>query len=241
MLWHLIHKWHKRIGIISALFVIALTLTGIMLNHTEALGMQNNYVQNQLLLNAYNIGPKQEPYGFQVNDYWVIKVGERVYFNQQELTGSTTKIIGVVSIDDYFVVALDEYLLLVTDTGEIIERLAGSEGVPAGMQAIGKSINGSAVIRGAHGDYYADFDNTNWQEEDEIEAIWSEVNAIPDDIKKDLLERYRGTGLSLERVMLDIHSGRIIGNWGVYLVDFMAILFFMLALSGTWMWFKQKS
>jgi hypothetical protein len=240
MLWRLIHKWHKRIGIVSALFVIALTLTGIMLNHTEVLGMQDNYVQNQLLLNTYNIGPKQEPHGFQVNDHWVTKVGERVYFNQQDLTGSTTRLIGVVSIDDYFVIALDEYLLLVTSSGEIIERLTGSEGVPSGMQAIGKSISGSVIIRGAHGDYYADFENTNWHEEDEIEAVWSEANVIPDDIKKDLLERYRGTGLSLERVILDIHSGRIIGNWGVYLVDFMAILFFLLALSGTWMWFKQN-
>ena len=35
-----------------------------------------------------------------------------------------------------------------------------------------------------------------------------------------------------ERVLLDLHSGRLFGPWGVRLVDAMALLFAVLAVSG---------
>ena len=240
MLRILIFKWHKRMGIVSALFVMLLVVTGILLNHTDSLEMQNIFVKNKLILNAYDINPQKEPYGFVVDNYWISKVEDRVYFNQQELIETAEKLVGVISTDEFMVIALDESLLLVTTSGDIVERLTGSEGVPGGIQFIGKDKDNEIVIRTVHGDYIADFDNTNWQRIEEINALWSTVDVMPDDLKQKLLELYRGRGLSLERIVLDLHSGRIFGGWGVFLVDVMAILFFLLALSGTWMWFKQN-
>jgi hypothetical protein len=46
-----------------------------------------------------------------------------------------------------------------------------------------------------------------------------------------LVETYRGKGLPLERVLLDIHSGRILGAWGV---DAVSVLFLGLVLTGLW-------
>lgn len=224
----------------SALFVMLLVVTGILLNHTDSLGMQNFFVKNRLMLNAYDIKPQQDPYGFAVENYWISKVGDRIYFNQQELVETTEKLTGAVLSDGLLVIALDSSLLLVTATGEIVERLTGSEGVPEGIQSIGKGKDNETIIRSIHGDFIADFDNTDWQRKDELNAVWSNTGAIPDELNQKLLELYRGRGLSLERIMLDIHSGRIFGNWGVILVDVMAFLFFLLALSGVWMWFKQN-
>ena len=239
-MWRFIHQWHKRLGIISALFVILLSLTGIILNHTETLGIQDQFIQNQLLLDAYKIGPKESLYGFQANDQWITRVDDRIYFNQQLLAKDTSGLTGVVLTEEYYVIATDNKIFLVTETGEVIEKLTSSEGVPPGIKQIGKSYSGDVIVRTSHGDYSADFENADWQKLDQTEALWSHPGVIPDALQKRLLELYRGTGLSVERIMLDIHSGRIIGDWGVYLVDFMAALFFMLALSGSWMWFKQR-
>ena len=54
------------------------------------------------------------------------------------------------------------------------------------------------------------------------------------------MQAYRGSGLSLERVILDLHSGRIVGQWGVYVVDGAALLFLALVITGLWMWMKQE-
>jgi uncharacterized iron-regulated membrane protein len=48
------------------------------------------------------------------------------------------------------------------------------------------------------------------------------------------MQTYRRGGLPLERVILDLHSGRIVGDWGVYVVDGAALLFLALVITGMW-------
>ena len=240
MIWRFIHRWHKRMGIVAALFVVLLTLSGIILNHTGSLGIDKLYVNDRLVLGIYKIGPLEEPAGFSVDDHWVVKIGDRIYFDRTELIENDTELAGALATDGYIVIALEDHVLLVNSTGEIIERLSESEGVPVDIKAIGNSTGNAVVIKTAGEIYQVDMENLVWKKaEKELPVKWSEKNAIPAGLKEDLLEHYRGKGLTLERIILDIHSGRIAGAFGLYVVDFMAILFFLLALSGTWMWLKR--
>ena len=125
MLWSFIHKWHKNIGITSAIFVVMLSITGLMLNHTESLEMNKHFIQNKLLLDLYDIGPRQEPHGFKVGAHWIIQIGERVYFNKTQLMDDVNKLLGVVPTSEYLVVAVDNQILLLTKSGQVIERLTG--------------------------------------------------------------------------------------------------------------------
>ncbi len=239
MLLRLIHRWHRRFGIISASFVLLLVITGLILNHTDALRLDRKYVQNRLLLSLYNINPRQEPRGSKAHDLWVSQVGERLYINEREIRKNVTELIGAIEYADELIIAFDSELLVVNSDGAIIESLRGAQGVPAGMRAIGKTVNDDIVVRASHGDYIVDLDRTDWHEEEFIKADWSETGALPDDLKDGLLKQYRGKGLSMERVLLDLHSGRLFGQFGVYLIDASAILFFILALTGVWMWMSR--
>ena len=221
------------------MFVIMLVITGFMLNHTDGFDLEHTYVQDSLLLQMYNIHPQQPPKGFHAGQHWVSQVGGRVYFDQTEVLENVDQLIGAVMIDDEIVIAHDNHLLITDNRGGIIEQLGGSEGVPAGMRALGASNSGLLVIRGSHGDYQVDLDALDWREENIIAATWSSSEYIPDSLQAELLQLYRGKGLPYERVVQDIHSGRILGNWGVIIVDAAAILFFLLAISGVWMWCKK--
>ena len=54
-------------------------------------------------------------------------------------------------------------------------------------------------------------------------------------------QAYRGQGLTLERVMLDLHSGRLFNQtWGVYLMDASAVIMMWLGISGTWIWWSRN-
>ncbi len=53
------------------------------------------------------------------------------------------------------------------------------------------------------------------------------------------MQLYRGNGLPLERIILDLHSGRMFGTFGEYVMDIVALLFIFLALSGGWMWCRH--
>jgi len=239
-MWSFIHKWHRKVGITAAFFVMLLVVTGLILNHTNRFNLQNIFVQSEKLLEWYHIQPEDQMKGFRVDQHWFSQIDSRLYFDQMELADHIENLYGAVRISDGFVIALDESLLILTQSGELVERLSGSEGVPAGIKSIGLTSGGDLVIKAAHGDYIADLDATEWREEEDLVVNWSVPDEIPEKLSKQLLMLYRGKGLPLERVILDIHSGRILGQAGVLLVDFMALLFLLLAMSGVWMWLKYR-
>ena len=109
------------------------------------------------------------------------------------------------------------------------------------MQAIGLTANGNLAIRAAHGYYLTDADFIEWNETDSLDATWASSVEPSLQLKQSLQESWRGSGLPMERVMLDLHSGRILGRWGIYLVDAAAILFLVLAISGVWLWGKRRA
>jgi hypothetical protein len=45
--------------------------------------------------------------------------------------------------------------------------------------------------------------------------------------------------ISWQRLLLDLHSGRWFGAYGVWLVDLAAVILLFLALSGCWIWFSK--
>ena len=236
----IIQKWHKNFGLLVALFVIFLVLSGMILNHSHQLKLNTNYIKSDWLLDLYQIKPATEPLGYLSSDNWAIQVGERIYFNNREMAKDVNKLIGMVKINNIYIVAYDDHLTLLTKDGEIIEQLTGAEGVPAGMQAIGYDTHNNVAIKAAHGNYRVNPEILDWKEYDDLDANWSTATTIPDQLKNNLLKQYRGSGLTLERVLLDLHSGRLVGQWGVYLVDIVAALFLILACSGVWMWWVRK-
>ncbi|NND54433.1 MAG: hypothetical protein HKN56_05610 [Gammaproteobacteria bacterium] len=66
------------------------------------------------------------------------------------------------------------------------------------------------------------------------------VASLPAELRAELERNTPGDGITVERLLLDLHSGRLIGRAGVWLADFAAVLFILLALSGLWLWSKTR-
>lgn len=65
---------------------------------------------------------------------------------------------------------------------------------------------------------------------------------LPPDVPQDMAEQYRGKGITLERLILDIHSGNIIGLPGKIISDLAALAIIFLCLSGLYnLWKRKKS
>lgn len=221
--------------------VLLLAITGIFLNHTEQLKLDGRFVQNVFILNWYNIRPPQAPSSFKIGENWITRIGERLYFNKRELDQTSDTLWGVGEQQEMIVLALEDKLLLLSEDGQLIEKLSGYDGVPAGITAIGMNEYEELVIRAAHGDYLSDLNALAWDDYEELAAVWSSEATIPAQLEQELLSLYRGKGLSLERILLDLHSGRLLGNAGVFIVDLAALFFVFLALSGSWMWLRKRS
>jgi len=208
-----LHRWHRRFGITIALIVLLLVITGILLNHTTELDLGHRYINSAWLLDWYEIKPDKPPVNYRVDDINVTLMGDRLYFNEYELLESVRQLHGAVALDAMVIIGLDSQLLLVDRRGQLIDQLDGMDGVPSGMRQLGVDQNKQLIIRAAHGDYRLDFRSIHWEEEDKIQAQWSQPGQISPELNQILLDRYRGSGLPVERVLLDMHSGRIFGSW----------------------------
>ena len=69
---------------------------------------------------------------------------------------------------------------------------------------------------------------------------WSVKTKLSKPQISELRHAFRGKGLSMERVVLDLHSGRIFGHYGIYLMDTAAIALLWLSLSGLWVWWRRS-
>ncbi len=228
--------WHRYIGVSAALLVILLAITGVLLNHTEALQLDSRYVRNGWLLDHYGIHAPARVRSFAVQERWLSQWGERLYLDDTEVGRSDRPLLGALAHEGMLVAALEGEIWLLTPEGELIEKLGGGEGVPAGMRAIGHTPAGKLAVQAAHGIYVADAQLLDWRETPGAQADWIQEQTLPEQRYQRLLEHYRGRGLNLERVILDLHSGRLFGRYGIYVMDAAALLMLFLALSGTWIW-----
>jgi hypothetical protein len=126
--------------------------------------------------------------------------------------------------------------------GELIEKLEEKDGVPAGMKRIGIDQTNLFIVEGSHDLYTSKNDFLSWEhwKGNETGITWATPAPTDNNLKKMLQYHYRSKVLPVERVLLDLHSGRFFGSLGPWFIDASAILLILLSLSGTWMWFKRQ-
>ncbi len=237
-----LYVWHRYIGLAAALFVLVLSVTGILLNHTERLGFDQQHVQTDLVLDWYGIHAPQTMTSFEVGTRRITLFGRHLYLDTLELPGEHQQLIGATKFTDYIVIAVDHNILLFSPQGELVERLGGVDGVPSGMRSLGIDGLGSLVVNGAHAIYRPNIDFLNWAhwEGDAKTIEWKQSTPLPGPLYRKLVGHYRGEVLPVERVLLDLHSGRIFGRYGVWAMDAAAVLLILLTVTGTWMWLRRR-
>jgi len=236
-----LYIWHRYFGLATALFVVVLSITGLALNHTETLQLDARYVQSETLLDWYGIHAPEMPVSYRAGPHTISQLGNRLYRDLQQVPVAEGKLAGALEYADLIVAGLDSGLLLFTREGELIEQLGPAAGVPAGIQAVGTDTTGKLVVKTALGDYRTDENFIEWTPAAESDASWAAAVPPGPELALALRSAWRGAGLSLERVLLDLHSGRILGEAGVWLVDAAALLFLLLAGSGVWLWGRRRA
>jgi hypothetical protein len=233
--------WHRYIGLTSALFVILLTTTGLLLNLTDELSLDSRYVQSGLLLDWYGIKPPRDMITYMAGSTAVTEVGRRVYRNTTLIPRVQAPLLGAVEAHGLVIIGIKDQLLLFTTEGQLVERLDNGAGIPEGIRALGLDAAGNLVVKATHGLYRTDSNILKWQKESDDPIHWAVAAQPPAALRSALQQAYRGRGLTLERLLLDIHSGRIFGSRGGYFVDTAALLFLVLASSGIWLWGRHHA
>ena len=102
-------------------------------------------------------------------------------------------------------------------------------------------ITGELLVVGtADGNLAMDQDFSGWKAV-EAPSVWISPEALPAELGDSLRAAFVGPGITVERIVQDVHSGRLLGGLGVFFMDLAALALIFLALSGLYLFRRPRA
>ncbi len=236
----LVRRFHRSLGAGTAVFTIFMVLSGLAINHSNGLGLDQRHVSQPFVLDWYGLEEPEHISNFALGTDWLSFAGSQLYLNGNAVSGISNGV-GAVSSHGMLVAAGSKELLLLDHEGKLIERLPWGPPGAGPIELIGL-LAGDVVVKSGDQLWLADADLLNWRqaEDTRVSPVWALSGPAPKALQQAITRQYRGDGLSLERVLLDLHSGRIFGSVGIFVYDLLALAVAFLAISGLVFWVRGR-
>lgn len=236
-----IYQWHRYVGLFAALFIIFITLSGIALNHTDDLALKKQHISNAFLLDSYNIQPPTRLLQFKTQGHTITQADDLLFINSGNVLAADTPLIGIVRLDEFLLISLTNTLLLIDANNQLIETLGNLDGVPNDISGIGYNKDQQVIII-ANGQLHRldtdlNIEKTTW----DYNIHWSTEEIMSEGASSVVIQQYKSNIISLETLLLDIHSGRFFGSYGTLFFDLVGVIVLFLALTGVIIWAQQRT
>ena len=224
---------HRFIAYVAAFGLLLTTLTGVLLNHTHHLELDKKAIQSEWLLNLYGLKKPEISISVKVNDSWLVQVNQTLLCNQQILPVSGD-VKQVIHIDDFVYLLTASQLHVLTSEGDWVESLDLPVSLKQSLARFVQYEQGMIGLKLEQAEWQMNEDFTALKQVKEQSSI--ELQALtftqpPEALKAEILGDFP-TGLSWEKVMLEMHNGYILGPIGPYALDLFAIVFALMIISG---------
>lgn len=233
-LFRWLRRWHARIGLAAAAFFLFLVASGIALNHTDALELNQRHIGTAWLTRWYGLRADAPTQGFKLGEQYLTWDAQKWVLQTRVIANDQPRPIGAACAGSVCFVATREALFLYTLEGKLIDKVTG-EVLPA-LPLANLAADAERVIVGSAKGQFVSADGVEWQPY-AAAAAWSQAVTLPVEVAAALRAVYAPT-IDSERLLLDLHSGRILGRYGPLLIDAAALALLALAMSGIWMYVR---
>lgn len=243
MKWKKWLRWlHGLLGILVVIPLLLFTVTGVLLNHKSDWGLDEKHIKSEWIMAQYGLDFSEDPKAW--------KLGEKGYFvkwaDQFVLNGKKVELnvdpISAIKVSSGFCIASKDHLYYFDTHGLLVEVLGTGLSLPEGeIIRVGSDSKQHLIIQYGEKCYKADTpDLMSFKPVDEAECKrWSAEKALSSPERQQAKEAIIDSGQSLERVILDVHSGNIFPFVGKVLVDVFAFGILGLSFSGCFL-IKRK-
>ncbi len=175
-------RWHRRLGLVSALLVLVLALTGLILNRTVDWQLDERLVKAAWVAGWYGLDAKTEPAGFRAGGHWVAVLEDHIYIDGRYAGLKDGAIIGAVLWDGGIVTGGEAGLMAWSAEGQLFDQI-GPDALPGTVTGIGRMADGGIAVSTDRGVFAAHNDLRQWNSNNDNPA-WSESEprALPRDM-----------------------------------------------------------
>jgi hypothetical protein len=219
--------------------LVFLSFTGILLNHSPAAGLSKRILSSEWLLDWYGFETVALS-GFKVGKQWISHPGYReLYIDGQPVAACAPPLLSAARTDSFLIALCKDELVILSFNGELVEKINMLSGLPEYTTNM-KYFNNTLFIQSHNKILSLDPDTLKVKPSELIIESWPLPSSLPSTIIEKLKQNSQLPGISLETVILDLHSGRFFGDAGVLFVDFMGLLTVFLAMTGTYVWLMKR-
>ena len=230
--WRWLRRAHRWVGVSLLLFVLLFSVTGIALNHAGDLELDRRYVGWSWLLDVYGVQVPEPGASFTDRNHRATLLGNRLFLDGRDTGLRDPALSGMAVTGSIIVVGGAHTAYVLTPDGEIIEAMDLGTRLQGPIDKVGRTGD-RVVLRSAGRLYASDPDVTQFEPASDGTGIAWPAATPPDDAEMAVLaEAWRGQGVTVERLLLDLHSGRIFSRVGPWLLDIAALFLIVLSVSG---------
>lgn len=240
--------WHRRLGLSVFVVLIFLAISGFALNHSPALKLNKIALSSDWLLSWYGF-EQASPTGFEVNGHWLYRSGNRLFIDSSSSTEDSPAItcdlaLRSAAANSAWLFALcSDAMILLTPDGQFVEQFTLVDGLPSDLKALSVIdekvylLSDSAAL---------EFDPQSLAIIPTGLAMQTMIDrqaperALPEELAEQLEQSLSGPSISLETVILDLHSGRFFGDFGVLFIDLIGLLVCVLSITGLLAWLNRR-
>ncbi len=233
-----LHRTHRWLGLLAALFALEMAVTGLLLNHTDALRLDERHLHAPWLLRWYGIAPAAPGPAYPVAGHWLSQWGERIFLDRRPLPPAVRgPLLGAVAADGLLLALTGQGVALLTPDGALADVLPLPEGAcPRGLVRDGDGV----LLLAENGRWRLDGTLSHWAPCACPAGAFAPVPPAPLPVGlRAALAGATTPGIAVERLLLDLHSGRLWGRAGVWLMDAAALAIAILALTGLTLWWRR--
>ncbi len=212
----LIARWHRRIALAVCVWLVLLAISGVIINHAHDWGLDQRGV----------------PPALQRAVYGVLVTDNEACLHEAVIGSGCTTVFAQLPVPDGTILLNSDTVFLLDGEGQLVESLS------AGVLDL-DSFEAAA----RWGDHVLLRDSSTILQADTGMLRWETLDKTDIEQPKGVswqTRRSTHTGISWERVLLDLHAARFLGPFGQAFTDLMGALLLLLALSGIWLWWVRR-
>jgi len=232
---------HQWLGVILLVPLTIACVTGLILNHTVDLDLSKRHVTSDWIQSRYGMTLEGEPKAFGLDWKAYAARWDGQLFHRDNIVNDDSLLVAAVPLRDGTAVVTATSVHYFGLDGELIETLDSLTLPETPITRAGRTENLTLVLETESGNFTSDANLLDFSETPTGQNIAWSGSVTPSESDRTIWKTaYSGEGIPLDRVILDLHSGRFFGTIGKWIYDLTVIGVLILSATGLVLFFRTR-
>ncbi len=232
-------RYHRILGGALALPWLWLCLTGLILNHSAELRLDQKTLRSSWLTSFYlELPAPGEGFSYQAGSRTVSQWGDHLFLDQQMLPYSG-ELVGSIPLGPSLLIATSEHLYLLDAQSQLLDSV-GEAALPA-FPLQGLSTEPIPTLFAEGEAYQVTADLLDFPVSNDPPSNFPQSIPLADSLSSELQATLIAQAeVSYYRVWLDLHKFSFLGSFGKWVLTFSTVGLIILAITGVMLFRKRK-